>query len=185
MNPQQYAIQSTVVETKATATVNTKFTITAKQSGDLAYVIQLVKGTVGIPVNPKDLSMKASVAYTSATKKFVVTLQVDEDNVIYATYADVVAAINNDLVANSLIVAALVDDAYGDDLATVTASDVTTAGGATETVAGIIDGILLHSIDVTDGEAIGAMMIAGYVNVDNLNTVPSASRLARLCSCCK
>lgn len=179
-NPMQYAIQATVSETKAAITVNSSVVITAKQSGALAYAIQFVKGTEGIPVNPKDLTMKASVAYTAATTKFVVTLQVDGDGVIYATYNDVVAAINNDLIANSLITAALASGVDIDTLATVTTVDAVTAGGATEVVTGIIDGILHNTIDVTNGEAVGAMMIAGYVNVDNLPTVPSAAVKAAL-----
>jgi len=174
-NPQQLAVQSTVSETKATATVNTAFTITAKESGALVYTISLVKGTKGVPVNPKDTTMKASVAYTAATNKFVVTLQVDEIGTIYATYGDVVAALNNDLTANSFIVAAMANGVDETTVAAVTSADVATAGGAAEVVTGIIDGILLHSIDVTNGEAIGTLMIAGYVNVDNLATEPSTA----------
>lgn len=174
-NPQQMAVAATIVETKASATVNSAFTITAKKSGVLAYVISIVKGTVGVPIEPDDTTIKASVEYTPATSKFVVTVQVDESGNIDATYADVVAAINNDIIANDFIVAALVNSTYATTTAAVTSADVTTASGAVETLTGNVDGLLMNSVDVTQGEAVGTMIIAGYVNMDNLATEPSAA----------
>ena len=54
------------------------------------------------------------------------------------------------------------------------------SNGGDATVSGDIDGILYHSVDVTDGEATGALIIHGYVNVDNMPNVPSAAVKAKL-----
>lgn len=179
-NPNQIAVEATVAEDLDTATINSAVTVVAKKSGAIGYVFSIVKGTRGVPLNPKDTAINATVAYTAATKKFVITLGVDIAGDITATYGDVVAAINNDTIANSYVVASLAGSTSKDTLAAVTATDVTTAGGGAETVTGTIDGILLHSVDVTDGEAVGALMIAGYVNMDNLETEPGTAVKAAL-----
>ena len=82
------------------------------------------------------------------------------------------------MVANSYIVATLVDGKDGDTIAS--AGTVTTASGAATTVASNIDGVLLHSVDVTDGEATGAMMIGGNINIDNMPVTPDAAVIAKL-----
>ena len=85
------------------------------------------------------------------------------------------------MVVNSLVTAELVDG-YADTLVLeeTGVSAVKTAGGGTETVASDIDGILYHSVDVTDGEATGAMIIKGVINVDNIATEPGAALKAKL-----
>jgi hypothetical protein len=55
-----------------------------------------------------------------------------------------------------------------------------TTGGGAETVTGTIDGILVNSIDVTNGAKPAAMMYAGYVNMDVLPEVPSTAVEAAL-----
>ena len=82
------------------------------------------------------------------------------------------------MVANNYIVATLVDSKDGDAIASAEA--VTTASGADTTVASDIDGVLLHSVDVTDGEATGAMMIGGNINIDNMPVTPDAVVIAKL-----
>lgn len=170
--PLQEAIKATVTQTLATVTVNTVFKVTAKEAGDLAYAIQIVKGA--------NNTLAASIAYTPSTTKFVVTLATDKTGVITSTYGDVVALFNNDLIANTMVIAELVSAAGETTLAAVTATDAVTAGGAAEVVTGTIDGILLHSVDVTDGEATGAMVIAGVVNMDNMPVEPSTAVKAAL-----
>lgn len=179
-DPNQMAVEATVAEVLATATINSSVVVTAKKSGNLAYVFSIVKGAKGVPLDPKDTAINATVAYTAATSKFVVTLGVDTAGNITATYGDVVAAINNNTIANSYIVASMANGVAETTVAAVTSADVTTAGGGAETVTGNIDGILLHSIDVTDGEAVGTLMIAGSINVDNLDTVPGTAVKAAL-----
>ena len=176
-NPQQKAIAANVTEAHSVATINSSVDITVKESGVIAYKFSLVKATTGSPVDPEDTSVKGSIAYDASTKKFTITLAVNKSGTIISTYDDVVALINNDITANTFVTAALSAGVKGTTLATVTASDVTTtaAEGSAEVVTGIIDGILLHSTDVTDGEEFAAMMYAGYVNMDNMPTVPSTA----------
>lgn len=56
----------------------------------------------------------------------------------------------------------------------------TTTGGGAESVSGTIDGILVNSIEVTRGAGVGAMMIAGYVNIDNMPYEPGTAVKAAL-----
>ena len=85
------------------------------------------------------------------------------------------------MVVNSLVIAEVVDGFADTTVEEETGADaVTTAGGGTETVSSDIDGILYHSVDVTNGEATGAMIIKGVINVDNLATEPGAALKAKL-----
>lgn len=269
VNPQQMAVETSSVEDLASVTVNSIFTVTAKESGAVSYAVSMVKGVSGTPVS--------SIAYTPATTKFVITLATDKYDAITATYGDVVALFNNDLIANSLVIAELINASDEVTLATVTATSTdaiaqstslgstgtvaktgtytgtdnevihckvttaptatgnvagmivstainsgsyvaqpvfttgtsatvvvsgitftftlatgqtfavgeiysvntyigpTTSGGGSETITGIIDGILLHSVDVTDGENFGALVVAGSINMDNMPVVPSTA----------
>ena len=47
------------------------------------------------------------------------------------------------------------------------------SGGAVEAVTGKIDGVLYHSVDVSDGEAVGTMVYAGVINKDAMPIEPS------------
>lgn len=179
-DPQQIAVAPTISEAKATATINSSVVVTAKESGANEFVFSLVKATTASPVKPEDLAMKGSIAYNAATKKFTITLAVNKSGTIISTYGDVVAIINNDVVANTYVVSSLASGVKGSTVAATTSADVTTASGSAETVVGSIDGILLHSTDVTDGEESAAMMFAGYVNMDNLPSVPSTAVKAAL-----
>ena len=181
-DPQQKAIQATVAEVRATAVINTSVNIAVKESGTTVYKFSLVKATESIPVDPEDLTMHGSISYDASTNKFTIVMAVDKSGNIITTYADVVAIINNDIVANIYVTASLANGVSSTVKAAVTASDVATtvAVGATETVTGIIDGILYHSVDVTDGEQQGTLMWAGSVNMDNLPSVPSSAVKAAL-----
>lgn len=167
LDPNQEAVAVVPTVTKATATINTSVVVTAKEDGAVAYEVELVVGT----------SRKYSVVATKT--KATVTLAVDKSGNVTNTYGDVVKMLNDDIVANNYIVAAMAD---GVDKDTVAAAGTgTTAGGsASTTVASDIDGILLHSVDVADGEAVGTMMISGYVNIDNMPVQPGAEVQAKL-----
>ena len=181
-DPQQMAIQATIAEARATATINSSVVINAKESGEAVYKFSLVKATESVPVEPDDLAMHGTISYDVATKKFTIILQVDKNGNVISTYGDVVAIINNDIVANTYVTASLANGVSGVTKAAVTATDVSTtvATGATETVTGIIDGVLYHSVDVTDGEAVGTLMWAGSINMDNMPSVPSTAVKAAL-----
>lgn len=176
IDPNQVAVAVVPTEVLASAKLGTSVTgfttdgtvlVTAKKSGALAYVIDISKNTTATN----------SISYSSADTTITIKVAVDDLNNVTATYADLVNLINDDVVVNSLVVAEL---AEGADDELVVVESVTTAGGGTETVSSDIDGILYHSVDVTMGEATGAMMIAGYVNMDNLAVEPGAALKAKL-----
>ena len=171
-NPQQKAVQAKVSGTKATVTINSAVVVTAKESGDVAYKFALVKATKS--------TSSATISYDASQKKFTVTLAVNKSGTVLTTYGDVVALINNDTIANTYVSAELASGVKGTQVADVTSVDATTSAGGEESVTGLIDGILVHSIDVTAGETAAAMMIAGYVNVDNMPFVPSTAVKAKL-----
>lgn len=179
-NPNQVAVAVAPVEVLASAKLGTGVTgasstgtvvVTAKKSGDIAYKFDIAKAT----------GNKSSISYSSATLTVSIKVAVNKSDTITATYGDVVKLINDDMVVNSLVTAELVDG-YADTvvLEETGASAVETAGGGTETVSSDIDGILYHSVDVTEGEATGAMIIKGVINVDNLATEPGAALKAKL-----
>ena len=165
-NPLQEVVQATVTQTRATATVASKFTVTAKTAGVVAYTVTLAKGTNG----------NSSVSFDGTDVK--VTLAVNRSGNVKTTYKDVVDLINNDATVNSYVVAKLVDGEDGSDVAAETTE--TLAGGAAEAVTGDIDGILYHSVDVSSGESPCTVLIRGTVNVDNMPVEPSAAVKAKL-----
>lgn len=170
VNPQQVAVAVEPTVTKASAEINSVLNIEAKQEGNVAYVTTLAVGT--------DSTFEVVVGGTGTAKTIDVTLPVDITGSVIVTYDDVVNKINGDLEANTFVVASIV--AGEDGTALAAAGTGTTSGGGDETVTGDIDGILLHSVDVTLGENTGALMIAGYINVDNMPSVPGAAVQAKL-----
>ena len=180
LNPNQKAVAVVPTEVLASAELGTSVVgasstgtvvVTAKKSGNLAYKFDISKGTGTV----------ATISYASATTTVTILLAVDDNGDVTTTYDDLVHLINNDMVVNSLVTAELVEG-YEDTVVVeeTGASAVTTTGGGTETVSSDIDGILYHSVDVTLGEATGAMIIKGVINVDNLATEPGAALKAKL-----
>ena len=161
MNPQQIAKATVPTVTRATVTVNTSVKVTAKQDGALTHTVAFVIPTGQAVSNP-------SVEVTGgATKAIKVHLACKADGTIKTTYAKVVELINNDTEANTYVTAELVTG-VGDDVLAAVAAAVPLAGGGAMAVTDDIDGILYHSVDVTEGEATGALIVQGYINVDNL-----------------
>ena len=170
VNPQQEAVAVKETVTKSTLTVNSSVSVTAKAEGDLsAYTVAFKKGT----------KRALSVNFDVKTKALVVALAVDKTGAITTTYKEVVDAINDDIVANTFVKAELVSG-VGEDAVAAEAVAAALSKGGDATVDKDIDGILYHSVDVTDGEATGALIIHGYVNVDNMPSVPSAAVKAKL-----
>lgn len=165
-NPDQNAKVVVPTISKATVTINTVLKITAKADDTVTYQVKLEVGTARRP--------SISATATAATIK----LGVDKAGTITTTYNDVVSLINTDMIANNYVVASIVDDQDGDTVAA--AGDASTTGGTTTTVASDIDGVLLHSVDVTMGEAVGAMMISGNINIDNMPETPDSAVIAKL-----
>ena len=167
-NPMQEVVQATVTQTRATATVASTVVVTAKSAGVVAYTVALENGTTRTP----------SVSFDGTA--LVVKLAVNRNGNVTTTYDDVVSLINNDTVANSYVVASLADGADGSAVAVATKEAVALSGGAAEAVTGNIDGVLYHSVDVTDGEAPATVVIRGIINVDNMPVEPSDAVKAKL-----
>lgn len=170
VNPQQTAVAVVPSVTFATATIGSVLKVTAKAEGDLSYVVSLVEGT--------DSTFSVVVGGTGASKTIAVTLPVNKSGDVTVTYDDVVSLINNDIEANTYVFAEIASGADGTDVAA--AGTGTTSGGGATTI-GDVDGILYHSVDVTLGENTGALIIAGYIDVDKMpQGVPGAAIKAKL-----
>ena len=115
-------------------------------------------------------------SYTSAAG-ITIKLGTDKAGNVKDDFEKLAKKINEDLVLNSLVVATVVP---GKEATTPAADSGTTANGGATTVASDIDGILYHTVDVTNGEATGAMMIHGIVNIDKMPSVPGAAIKAKL-----
>lgn len=171
-NPQQYGVAVVPTVTKATATIKSSLVVTAKAEGDIAHAVTLVAGSTTL------YAPNISLTGSGASKTITINLAVDHNGDVTSTWNDIVELINEDIEANTFIVASLAADVDGDGIAE--AGTGTTSGGGADTISGDIDGILYHSVDVTDGEATGAMIIHAYVNVDNMPSVPGAAIRAKL-----
>ena len=166
-NPNQKAIAVVPTVTNATATLASAVVVNAKDEGTSSVKVELVVGTAH--------KIKVAVAGNTIT----VTLAVDKNGAVKNTWEDVVKAINENIEANSLVIAKLASGADGSALATAVSS-TSLAGGDAMAVSSDIDGILYHTVDVTDGEAMGAMIIHGYINEDVMPAVPGAAIKAKL-----
>lgn len=167
VDPNQLAVVVVPTEAKATVTLSTGLVITAK-----------AEGAVAIPVNMTvDLTAHNDVFSYNATTGIEIKLGTDKAGNVKDNFAQLAKKINEDLVLNSLIVATVV---AGKEADTPAADSGTTASGGATTVASDIDGILYHTVNVTDGEATGAMMIHGVVNIDNMPSVPGDAIKAKL-----
>lgn len=168
-NPQQIAVAATVTDTRATGTIGSTVKVTSKLDGNVADTVALTVGTKKV----------ASVrVVTGNTNAITVELAVDKSGSVTTSYAEVIELLNGDMVANTFIIAEPVANA--DVTAMAAADSVTLSGGAVGTVTGDIDGVLYHSVDVTNGEATGAMIISGYIDSDKMPVTPSAAVKAKL-----
>ena len=123
---------------------------------------------------------KATTTATVAVSGLTIEIKVANNGTnILTTLGDIVTLINGNMEANSLCVASLTDETKAGTVATEVASAVT-AGGANDTGTGDVDGILMHSVDVTDGEATGALVLAGFVDLDKIDIEPSTNFKTKL-----
>lgn len=166
-DPNQLAVVVVPTESKATVTLNSGLVLTAKAEGAVAIPVAITVDTT---------AHNDVFSYASATG-ISIKLGTDKAGNVKDNFAQLAKKINEDLVLNSLVVATVVP---GKEADTPAADSGTTANGGATTVASDIDGILYHTVKVTDGEATGAMMIHGVVNVDNMPSVPGAAIKAKL-----
>ena len=161
--PNQVAKQAVFTGVAGTLNLLTYVRIVDKQESNRVLTFKVTKPA------------KATTTATVAVSGLTIEIKVANDGTnILTTLGDIVTLINGNMEANSLCVASLTDETKADTVATEVASAVT-AGGANDTGTGDVDGILMHSVDVTDGEATGALVIAGFVDLDKINIEPSTN----------
>lgn len=163
-NPLQTA--SVVVPSGAvgTATINGAVVVSGKSySSDSLPTVTISKGT------------SATTTIEESSGNFTVKLAVDGSDNIIATNQDVVDIINDDMDANSYFIANLANETVGSGLAATVAATTISSGTDATISASQIDGVLYHSVDVTDGANVGAMIISGYIDVDKMPTVPNST----------
>ena len=165
-NPDQLAVAANISVTYDTAVVDSAVDVKSVVPENFGYVITCVKASTS--------STAASVAYVPATKAINVTLETDSSGSEITTAQELVDLINTDPVVGELVTAKLHSGVLGSQTISNNAT-ATTSGGGVQSVSGNIDGILYHHVDVTDGEATGAMMISGYVNIDNMPFNPGSA----------
>lgn len=166
--PNQVAKQAVFTGVAGTLNLLTYVHIVDKQESNRVLTFKVTK--------PAKTTTTATVAVSGLT----IEIKVANDGTnILTTLGDIVTLINGNMEANSLCVASLTDETKADTVATEVASAVT-AGGANDTGTGDVDGILMHSVDVTDGEATGALVLAGFVDLDKIDIEPSTNFKTKL-----
>ncbi|MFC2577685.1 MAG: hypothetical protein ACFNQH_01345 [Veillonella parvula] len=170
VDPQQIAKEANVTVTKAKATLLTYVEVTSKIEGAVTYAVKLVAST--------SANAPTVASFDTSTSEVKVVLGTDAKKVVNATLQDVVDAINNDTIVNTYVVASLTDADHATDVAAAATGAL--AGGGNEAVTGDIDGILYHSVDVTDGENTGALIIHGVIDIDKMPKGVGAAVRAKL-----
>ena len=152
---------------KATVTLDGGLVLTAKAEGAVTTAVTM---TV-------DATAHNDVFTYDAATGISIKLGTDKAGNVKDDFEKLAKKINEDLVLNSICVATVVAGKEADTPAA--ASGAFASGGAT-TVASDIDGILYHTVKVTDGEATGAMIIHGVINIDKMPSEPGAAIKAKL-----
>ena len=166
--PNQIAKQAVFTGVAGTLALLTYVRIVDKQESNRVLTFKVTKPA------------KATTTATVAVSGLTIEIKVANDGTnILTTLGDIVTLINGNMEANSLCVASLTDETKANTVATEVASAVT-AGGANDTGTGDVDGILMHSVDVTDGEATGALVLAGFVDLDKIGIEPSTNFKTKL-----
>ena len=166
--PNQVAKQAVFTGVAGTLDLLTYVRIVDKQESNRVLTFKVTKPA------------KATTTATVAVSGLTIEIKVANDGTnILTTLGDIVTLINGNMEANSLCVASLTDETKANTVATEVASAVT-AGGANDTGTGDVDGILMHSVDVTDGEATGALVLAGFVDLDKIDIEPSTNFKTKL-----
>lgn len=149
---------------------NNAIVITALEPGEVGedIKVEFVKHANDTPTK-----VAIVVAESAGTTTITVKLVVNAGSTILSTANDVIAAINGDEDAAVLVVAALDEENVPSD------GDEPGDGVCGEIVAKALDdgsdgaatgaeGVLLNDIDVTHGDAEGAMVIHGFIAIDKL-----------------
>ena len=156
-DPEELAVKGYTAGTKASVATGTgqdyKITWTARRVGAAGNSISITitgsaDASLGVAVSGKDI-----------------TITLEKDSSIKSTVDEVIAAVAAHPVAGKLVVG--VGEAGKGDTIMAAASKASLANGA-DSVPAIIDGVLLNDVDVTYGDAPGAMLIHGFVDATKL-----------------
>lgn len=156
-DPEELAVKGYTAGTKASVATGTgedyKITWTARRVGAAGNSISVTitgsaDASLGVAVSGKDI-----------------TITLEKDTSIKSTVDEVIAAVAAHPVAGKLVVG--VGEAGKGDTIMAAANKASLANGA-DSVPAIIDGVLLNDVDVTYGDAPGAMLIHGFVDATKL-----------------
>jgi hypothetical protein len=167
VDPNQLAKVVVPTEAKATVTLDSGLVLTAKTEGAVTTAVTM---TV-------DATAHNDVFTYDAATGISIKLGTDKAGNVKDDFEKLAKKINEDLVLNSICVATVV---AGKEADTPAADSGAFASGGATTVASDIDGILYHTVKVTDGEATGAMIIHGVINIDKMPSEPGAAIKAKL-----
>ena len=164
-NPNQLAVQRPVVATAGTVVFGTtKLDVTNVIAGNFGIKLTTVKAG-------EDLATSV-VEVNTAQTEITVTLAT-ATGAITETWQGLADAINADAVASQLVEVAVHTGTTPTALAT--AGTATTTGGVNDSNTDVVDGVLVHSLDVTGGKTTGSMFINGFMNIDKLPVAPSSA----------
>lgn len=149
---------------------NNAITWTAKKAGTPGNAIKVQL------LDPAGNDKALAVSISGDT--VVVSLATSAAGAITSTAAQVIAAVNAHLVAKDLVSVANKGTSTGAGV--VAAVAATALAGGTAGSALSAEGVLLNDVDVTNGPAPGAMVIAGYLAKGKLPEAPAAEAVAAL-----
>lgn len=156
-DPEELAVKGYTAGTKASVATGTgqdyKITWTARRAGVAGNSISVT------------IAGSADAALSVEVSGKDITITLEKDSSIKSTVDEVIAAVAAHPVAGKLVVG--VGEAGKGDTTMAAANKATLANG-TDSVPAIIDGVLLNDVDVTYGDAPGAMLIHGFVDATKL-----------------
>jgi hypothetical protein len=149
---------------------NNNITLTAKTPGEDGDDISITLA------DPSGNSQALAVNVTGTD--IVVSLATGAGGAITSTAQSVIDAINADTDAKELVIASL--PTGNDGTGVVTAITKTQLDNGSDGLGADAEGILLNDVDVTYGDAPGAMLVHAFVKTGALPEVPSAASIAAL-----
>lgn len=109
-------------------------------------------------------SASAELGVTVSDKDITVNLKTNAESAEVSTAKEVADAINADAAAKLLVVASY----YGDGSGVVGAKAKTTLANGGDSAATGAEGVLMNDVDVTYGPREGAMIVHGFIAIDQL-----------------
>lgn len=150
---------------------------TLHTTGDTSYKMTLTALEPGADGNSISLAMSSSTAASGdkveveVTGTDIVVKPVASSGTVTSNIGEVVAAINANETAKTLVVASAPADAL-DKVVNQNVNKTVLANGSDGSVTGA-EGVLLNDVDVTYGPAPGAMIIHGFIDLNKIPEPPA------------